>query len=183
MARYEKKQEIGKTAGKIADVSCIECKRATRHNVLVSVDLSGHQEFGDMFTYYFNNNYQVVQCLGCETISFRKISSDSENYEYDEIDDTTVHLIDEDLYPNRDEGRAPVKDSKLLPLSIERIYQETIKAINNHQPVLTGIGIRAIVETVCKDKAANGKDLNEKINYLVSIGVLTSEGAEILHKI
>ena len=183
MARYEKKQEIGKTANKIADVSCMECKRITRHSILVSVDVNGHQEFDKFFTYYYIYNYQVIQCLGCETISFRKASSDSESYEYDEMEDSTVHAVEEDLYPNRDEGRTPTKDSKLLPPSIERIYQETIKAINNHQPVLTGIGIRAIVETVCKDKSANGKDLSEKINDLVKIGVLTLDGSKILHKI
>ena len=45
------------------------------------------------------------------------------------------------------------------------------------------MGIRALVETICKDKQAKGKDLFNKINDLVTIGVLTSDGATILHKI
>src|SRR5665213_4287430 len=55
--------------------------------------------------------------------------------------------------------------------------------MNNDQPVLTGIGLRALVETICKDKKASGGNLVEKIGSLVSLGVLTADGATILHRI
>ncbi len=55
--------------------------------------------------------------------------------------------------------------------------------MNNEQPVLAGIGIRALVERICKDKQAPGGNLVEKINDLVKLGVLTQDGATILHKI
>ncbi|WP_293886038.1 DUF4145 domain-containing protein [Thiolapillus sp.] len=63
------------------------------------------------------------------------------------------------------------------------IRGRAIKSINCGQAVLTGMGIRAIVETVCKNKNANGKDLCEKINDLVIQGVLTKKDADILHKL
>lgn len=66
---------------------------------------------------------------------------------------------------------------------MEGIYLETIKALNSSQSILTGIGIRAIIETICKDKNANGGDLLNKIDDLVTQGVLTKEGAAILHKL
>jgi hypothetical protein len=53
----------------------------------------------------------------------------------------------------------------------------------DQQEVLCGIGIRAIIETVCKDKSATGGDLYTKINSLIPIGVLTQDGADILHKL
>ncbi|WP_419601156.1 DUF4145 domain-containing protein, partial [Thiolapillus sp.] len=77
----------------------------------------------------------------------------------------------------------------LLPSNLQLIYNETIKSINFGQAVLTGMGIRAIVETVCKDinankdKNANRKDLCEKINDLATQGVLTKKDADILHKL
>ena len=43
------------------------------------------------------------------------------------------------------------------------------------------MGIRALVEAVCTEKQAKGKDLKQKIDDLVNIGVLTKEGAEVLH--
>lgn len=94
-----------------------------------------------------------------------------------------AYKLSVDVYPNQEEGRNLVKDSHLLPPNLKKIYSETIKSINLDQSILTGIGIRAIVETVCKDKKAQGKDLNEKINSLISLGVLTKDGAETLHKL
>ena len=55
--------------------------------------------------------------------------------------------------------------------------------MTNDSPVLVGIGLRAIVETVCKEKNASGKDLYAKINDMASQHVLTPSGADILHKV
>jgi hypothetical protein len=48
-------------------------------------------------------------------------------------------------------------------------------------PVLAGIGIRAIVETVCNDKEATGPNLYEKINSLVTLNLITQTEATVLH--
>jgi len=58
-----------------------------------------------------------------------------------------------------------------------------LTAIGNDQPVLAGIGIRAIIETVCKERSAKGKDLKEKIDDLANLGVVTKDGAKILHSL
>lgn len=171
-------QEENKSISKIIDVPCTECKRATKHRVLTSIDL---QEELHEVNYY--TNYQIVQCQGCESISFRVLSVNTDNYFYDDVYDTMGLNETIVLYPDRNVGRAFIKDEYLLPPNIKRIYKETINALNNQQPVLGGIGIRALVETICKDKQANGKDLFHKINDLVTIGVLTTDGATILHKI
>ena len=84
-------------------------------------------------------------------------------------------------YPNADQGRDTVNEVHLLPTALRRIYAETVSAFNASQPVLTGIGIRAIVETVCKDKEAIGRDLKKKIDDLVKKQVLTTRDADILH--
>ena len=93
------------------------------------------------------------------------------------------YLTREELYPNPEETRVSLSDDHLLPENLYRIYSETLGALNSGSPVLTGIGIRAIIETVCKDKKATGRDLYDRINDLVGQGVLTTEGAEILHKL
>lgn len=164
------------------DVTCRECKRATKHLVFSDVRLKGSEDMGphDYFMWY--DEYQIVQCQGCETISFRKTHENSEDYHQTGPEDVE-HTLYVDLYPNPEEGRDTLEDDHLLPSNLQRIYSETIKSINAGQTVLTGIGIRAIVETVCKDKNSNGKDLYAKINDLVTQGVLTKDGADILHKL
>ena len=92
-----------------------------------------------------------------------------------------THFVD--IYPNPEDGRDAIDYVHLLPSNLQLIYHETIKSINSGLAVLTGMGIRAIVETVCKDKNANEKDLYEKINGLEKQGVLTKKDADILHKL
>ncbi|ENB4343872.1 DUF4145 domain-containing protein [Vibrio parahaemolyticus] len=55
--------------------------------------------------------------------------------------------------------------------------------MNNESAVLAGIGLRALVETICKDNNAQGRSLYKQIDALVEQSVLTPSGAKILHKI
>ena len=123
-----------------------------------------------------------MQCLGCRKLSFRKEQTNSEDSVEDEGGET-LYVLHEELYPSRVAGRHELSDAKFLPFPILQIYQETYYAICNKQPILAGIGIRTLVEAVCKEKAAQGKNLEDKIDSLVKIGVLTSDGADILHSL
>ena len=115
-------------------------------------------------------------------MSFRKCSKNTEDYDCE--DENTISLNESViLFPSRSEGRDAIKDVYLLPSKVQQIYEEIIKALNNDQPVLAGIGIRALLETICKDKNALGKSLLDKIDNLVSMQFLTKDGALILHKI
>jgi Domain of unknown function (DUF4145) len=66
---------------------------------------------------------------------------------------------------------------------LKQVYGETMKALNRNQPILCGLGIRAVVETVAKERGAKGKDLKERIDHLVDLKILTEGNAEILHKL
>lgn len=48
-------------------------------------------------------------------------------------------------------------------------------------PILGGIGIRAIVETVCNERGATGTNLFQKINSLVTLSLITQQEASVLH--
>ncbi len=181
MAKNTITREINKSVDSVLDVPCSECKRVNKHRVLASVDINGEDWFGDNSVQYWAE-YQVILCQGCETTTFRSCSTNSEDWDFVDIDKVEHHETI-NLYPSRNEGRSPLKDAHILPLNVQRIYEESIKAMNNDQPVLAGIGIRAIVETICKDKQAPGSSLVQRINGLVTQGVLTQDGATILHQI
>ena len=150
---------------------------------MVSADLSGTDGIGHDYEVHWASNHQIIQCQGCDTISFRKEDSNSQDGYVQIGPDEWGDIIYEELYPNRNEGRVPIRDIHLLPTDIERIYAETLKAMNGGQPVLSGIGIRALIETTTKERNANGNDLKEKIDSLVTQGVLTKDGANILHQL
>jgi hypothetical protein len=175
--------EKGKNTDKKIDSSCGVCKRSTKHLIVTDASLKGYEDYDHDF-YGWENEYQVVQCQGCETISFRQTHENSEDMQQAGPDpDDWSYAVQVDLYPNPEEGRSPLEDDHLLPQNLHRIYLETIRSLNSNLSVLAGIGVRAIVETVCKDKSASGGNLYAKINDLVSQGVLTQDGANILHKL
>ena len=172
--------KISTESGEQLKITCGTCKVQTKHTVLSASNVDGKLEedaYHDTHIIYWNEKYQVIQCNGCENIVFRKISSNSEDMDFD------GYIENEDIFPNPEAGRDTIKDSLLLPAKLEKIYSETIKSLNSNLQVLIGIGIRAIIETICKEKNANGSNLFDKINNLQTQNVLTQEGADILHKL
>jgi hypothetical protein len=169
---------LNKTQNKEYRLACGKCLGETRHKVLQSVEVKGEDPRWD---YEYRDNYQIVQCLGCDSISFRFGHSDSETFIYDEENNEMIHTESVEIYPSRVAGRHKLRQAHFLPQAVSRIYDETHSALSNKQPILAGVGIRALVETVCNEKAAAGSSLESKIDDLVTKGVLTQTGAETLH--
>lgn len=163
--------KINLTKDKEYKFACLRCDNETFHKVLMSYNVSGETEYE-----IYSNDYEIVSCQGCQEISFRSISSNSEDY------DEEGHYEDIHLYPNRIMGRKQLDDIYLLPLRIRKIYVETHNALCAKLNILTGIGIRTLIESVCRDKNAIGNNLEEKIKNLVTIGVLSSDNANVLDK-
>lgn len=175
------KLKISQLSGERVDCLCRECNRTTKHEVVVDVTQRGTHGPAEIGIDWIVE-HQVVRCLGCETISFRRTDGTEEDIVQVGEDDWEYQPR-VDVYPSPSVGRQPLGDSDLLPEKIQRIYSETLKSLNETQPVLCGIGVRAIVETICKDRNSPGGDLSQKINGLVGLGVLTQDGAAILHKV
>lgn len=158
-------------------VACAKCNTPTRHRVIFSVDLT--LNFDDEI--FADESHQIVQCLGCDSTSFRLVRSNSEDF--DVIDGEIMRSEYEEVYPPRAAGRPELNDSFLLPYQVRLIYEETHKALGSELYILAAVGIRALVEAVCHEKDAKGKTMALRIDDLVGLGVLTEAGAKILHKV
>ncbi|NAS91457.1 hypothetical protein CVE24_09020 [Pseudomonas syringae pv. actinidiae] len=168
----------GKTNGIEHRVLCEQCKIQQRHTVEASVrkrlesdDWTGITEF------------EVIRCLNCDTLSFRREASNSEDYFYDHETEEYTSESSVDLYPSRTAGRFKIEGYWHLPPEVRAIYDELILAMNGEQPILAGLAVRILIEMICKNQSAGGKNLFAKIDDLKSKGVLTTSGAEILHKL
>jgi hypothetical protein len=159
-------------------VACRTCGKVTCHLLLTAVATSDESPDGDITVW---DDYLTIQCGGCHTVSFCVASRCSEDMDYDPRTGEQQLSVSYRVYPNRIAGRSELEHSHLLPHVTYRIYEETLTAISNYQPVLAGIGIRAIVETICKERAAKGRNLKAQIDDLATTGVITKDGATILH--
>lgn len=174
------REELDKSTGSELLVSCVRCSGKTAHEVVSSVDQLESVEPDGI---YFERAFQIIKCRGCRTITFRDVSSSSEDTV--QVSENEWELeAREELYPPRIEGLKDIGlDSFYLPPNIQQVYLETIRALINNCPVLAGIGLRALIEAVCKEKSAVGRNLFAKINDLVTKQILTPSGAELLHKV
>lgn len=179
-------------------VLCSNCNSETNHFALQSVDTSGMElvdTLNDMDIWIrWSDNYQIVQCNGCETISFRHKSWFSE-YEGlgDGQDGTQVKL-----YPFRTTETLSEKDFYCIPVHLKRIYRETISSFNNELFTLCAAGLRGITEGICSDQNItdgpveinkNGEirivrksDLRAKIAGLTEKGILSQNSSIVLHE-
>lgn len=163
--------------------SCLKCSHTTNHAVLAEV-VENYEDQSGGNLYWHTANHQTLQCRGCGEFSFRIASTNSEEGEHD-VEGNYEAVESVVIYPPRHAGLRRIQDVELwsLHVKLRTIYKETCAALASELPVLAAIGMRAIVETVCKQKNAEGKDLHKRIESLVQLNVLSPGNAQILHHI
>jgi hypothetical protein len=127
------------------------------------------------------SNYEIIRCSGCDSISFRFTSSNSEDFHQDD-EGNYIHDETEEIYPSRLMGRTALEDTYSLPPKVRSIYRETHAALCAKLPILAAVGIRALIESVCSEESAKGRNLEKKIDDLIQKEVLTKRNAIVLHK-
>lgn len=152
---------------------CRKCSVMTRHDVLGS----------DQFVEYEDDDaerkrppvsthdFALAKCRACDIISFLFHDSDGLS---DIVPDQVL------VFPSW-----PVRTPKhfpSLPAVARSLYKESVVTLNSGTLVGCTILVRALVESVCKEKAAVGGDLKERINDLATKGVLAKAEAEFLHE-
>jgi ribosomal protein L37E len=159
-------------------IVCPRCGKETYHTVRAHYERSGFIDGPDIG---WTEKHQIVQCDGCGEVSYRKATSNSEDFVYNQFSGELEHLEKENLFPKRSEGRISLAHDFEVPQGVRDLHREVVTAALEEQRVLVGIGIRALVESICKERGASGGNLEQKIDGLVTLGVLTEDGAEILH--
>ena len=154
-------------------IICPKCNTSTIHNITHEVEQTGW--IGDPDIKWWLKS-QIVTCRGCETVSFRQVSWNNEDRDFE----TGRPEEYEELFPPR-VARVPIKDAPYLPTPIKEIYFETLKVADSGSPILASGGIRAVVEAICIDKSSKGRNLKEKIDALVTQGYLSRNQADFLH--
>lgn len=161
---------------KTVKIECRVCKTITVHEVVRSFE---HRDESDDPEYrtYCDYSDRIVQCRGCEATSFQRISWFSEDYD----PETGRPYADETVYPPRSSGKEPMAAELHFPDTVGKIYKETISSLNAGAPTLASIGLRALVEAICIDQKCQSDKLHEKIDELVTIGLLSKKQAGFLH--
>jgi hypothetical protein len=148
MSKIEETYKGNQTKGEILSVQCSTCNRATKHRVAASLDKNGSEsDEHEGWSVDWTDHYQVIQCQGCETVSFRVVSWFSED-----ADPATGEVGEKErLYPKRSATSVTPKPFYNVPANLRRIYGETVDCYNNDCPTLCASGLRAVVEGICAE--------------------------------
>ena len=159
-------------------IYCITCRGETNHATHWS-----RRESGSDQEYQWVSVYRVLVCLGCNAVTFEKSSSNSEDYERDSETGNYGPEVTIQQYPPRTPLVEFLDDTRwqYLPHDVFRMYGEVMGALTTGSLMLTAIGIRALVEAVCRDKGARGRTLEKRIDALVGTGYASTEQARVLH--
>ncbi|MBS3108208.1 DUF4145 domain-containing protein, partial [Candidatus Woesearchaeota archaeon] len=152
----------------IRKIICPKCNVETNHKqVWNSGNLGWTDEDSGMWE---KTEYRLFQCMGCETPTLSKTDIFSEDLEENVK-----------LWPNRPNSGISTRAIKIIydaPPVVKRIYRETIEAFNLELTTLCAAGIRVIIEAICREENADGKDLKEKIDSLKNKGIISEKLCE-----
>jgi len=158
---------------------CRTCKGLRNHNELFIKKTRGGDD-DDFFQWI--ENYSVIECLGCETISFLKVYGNTDMVDHD-YEGNPEYYFESTIFPNYLDKGNEIEALYYLPENIRGIYVETIAAFKSNVSILTAGGLRAIIEALCNHLKIKGANLSERIDLLHKKGHLTLSESKRLHSI
>jgi len=158
---------------------CNNCKGLRNHKELHSEKTRG--DHGDGFIQWMND-YSIIQCLGCDEISFLEVYGDTEMVGYDEFGEENYYY-NKTTYPYHLESGNELDSIEFIPKIIREIYRETISAFKSKSYILTAGGLRAIIEGICNHLKIKKGNLADRIDLLHKKGHLTLGESKRLHSI
>ena len=154
-------------------IYCRRCLGKTNHSILCSrTEEADPEEFE-----IWRRTHYLAQCAGCETYCYATATETAEN-----LDPNSGEMVPEwTVYPTSEGEKEPLEKYYLFPTRVKGIYLEVIKSINGDLLLLSAIGLRALLEAICKDQEVKGRNLVKLIDGLADEGVLSKKQSGILH--
>lgn len=157
---------------------CRNCKGLRNHKQIHEERRRGS---GDEDYFQWIHNFLIIECLGCETLSFLEIYGDTQMINQTEEGDSEYYF-DQTIYPYYLETNA-LEHSHFIPQAIKIIYDETISSFKSDSRILTAGGLRAIIEATCNFLKIKKANLADRIDLLHKGGYLTLNESKRLHSI
>ncbi|MCQ4363027.1 DUF4145 domain-containing protein [Mycobacterium gordonae] len=158
----------------------------------------------------WDESYSIIQCMGCDKVAFLIEYSGLDTEVYDDERDYFYRQVTYTVYPEEPQKvplslkAMPIKQFTNVPDFVNGVYVEVVNAYNSDSTILGAVGLRTIVEAICKDaKVVDGlvyddngnfktdkknqpirsESLLGKINGLVEAGLITKKQSDVLHQV
>jgi Domain of unknown function (DUF4145) len=138
-------------------IFCNICKVATNHflRARYARPLFNFEEG------YVSENYEnrafIWSCAGCDEVTF----------EWQRLELNAGEEEWGDYYPTRSEDSIQAKLFMKLGPELKQLYGEVVACFNDYRLLLCTVGLRALIEGVCRDRGLTEKNLEHRIDGLV----------------
>lgn len=148
-------------------VFCNSCGQETNHHVKSEHITEYHDVVAGRLRFWEERRQRFLICEGCEKGTLEV----GWTHEGAQDPETGERIWSTELYPKRVKHDVGQKQFKQLPNRLDTIYRETIQAYNVEAEILTAVGLRSLVEGICKDQDINssGDKLVKRIDKLDKI--------------
>ena len=121
-------------------------------------------------------SYYVLQCSGCDTISFLENYSDTEMYDYSH-DGEMKYYNRETIYPPRIARKLPqwLGNLRFIEDELYDVLQEIYVALQNDLPVLATQGTRTALEIAMTKKVGDKDTFLDKVNAFIEAGFMQKD--------
>ena len=156
---------------RIAWTHCNSCNRFTRHTILYKQEFRSDEEVEPGYLITSWDKYELLQCLGCETVQLEHDSSFSED-----TGDDGQPIVHKKIYPPRISRPKPAWFGNIGgpfwigETEIEQLLEEIYVALHNKSLRLAAMGIRALLEFIMADKVGDHGSIGENVKHFFEAG-------------
>ena len=158
---------------------CPICRQNTNHKSL----FKEHRNSDRDDEFQWSRDFEVIKCLGCDNIQYRTTYQDESMIIHDPYEDSEYAYDEKNYFPKNIKAHILVDKYYYIPIKIRVVYIETIEAMKNNCYLLAAVGLRAIIESICREQKISGKNLEQKINSLSRNKLITETDSNRLHSI
>ena len=155
---------------------CRRCRVDTCHSVEALGQDSARDRDDDDDSFYWESHL-FVKCRGCASYGY---VIETQWYEYEGTE--RLACLETKLYPRSSGWRDAPHWRHELPTRLGTAYDEALAAVNAGLNTLAAIGIRLLVEEMCKNLGATKGNLQKKIQALHTTAPITEEQTKPLEK-
>lgn len=149
---------------------CNGCLKETNHILVAEKKVSWSDEGAGI---YGEDRYGIVACCGCDTVGFRRVSTDSYSDEQD------IKYFPAAVSRRKPEWLSDMRFA-LEHGEIESLLNEIYVALHEDLRVLAGNGIRTILDMVITKKVGDVGDFPAKLSAIESEGLISKSNREFL---
>jgi hypothetical protein len=153
---------------KVEKLHCNRCGHTTKHETLHSREHRGSADVETVGEVWWNDHYDLLECLGCESVTLRWTHVFSENSEEEVY-----------FFPPRVSRHVPQWHWNLPP-EISSLLREVYTALQADSRQLAVMGTRAIIERTMILKVGDQGKFSSNLSVFESAGFLSSKSRKFL---